>query len=72
VATGACLAHWDVNDLRAEDVAGLHARGKLVCVYTANSDAELAGCGRLGVDAITTNRPARLVRLVERRIVRRG
>ena len=59
-ATGAHLVHWEYATLAAEDVTAAHARGLLVCVYTANSDAALLGCAALGVDLITTNRPDRL------------
>jgi glycerophosphoryl diester phosphodiesterase len=68
--TGACFVHWDHADLAAEDVAELHARGYLVCVYTANTDVELAGAAALGIDMITTNRPARLLALRERQLGR--
>ncbi|MEZ5963283.1 MAG: glycerophosphodiester phosphodiesterase family protein [Planctomycetota bacterium] len=68
--TGASLVHWHVHDLRAEDIDELRRRGLLVCVYTANSDVELAGAAALGADAITTNHPARLGALVERGIAR--
>ena len=72
-ATGARLVHWDVRSLRAEDVATLHARGYLVCVYTANDDVSLVGASALGIDAITTNHPARLLGLIETGIAgRRG
>lgn len=63
-ATGAHLVHWDVRSLRAEDVATLHERGYLVCVYTANDDVSLVGASALGIDAITTNHPARLLALI--------
>lgn len=63
-ATGAGMVHWQVRDLRAEDVLALHRRGLLVCVYTANDDASLIGCAAMGIDAITTNHPGRLAHLV--------
>ncbi len=63
-ATGARIVHWDVRALRAEDVALLHAHGYLVCVYTANDDVSLVGAATLGIDAITTNHPARLLALI--------
>lgn len=69
-ATRAVLVHWNVHDLRAEDVVALHARGLLCCVYTANTDVELAGAAALGVDAITTNHPARLRALIAEGYVR--
>ena len=71
-ATGACLVHWDVHDLRREDVSAWHRHDYLVCAYTANSDVELLGCAQLGIDAITTNRPGRLAELVRAGSVCRG
>ena len=68
---GAHVVHWDVDALRAEDVERIHALGMLVCVYTANSDSSLCGAARLGVDAITTNVPARLTLLEQRGIALR-
>ena len=70
-ATHAHLVHWDVHDIRAEDVERLHALGYLTCVYTANADATLAGAAALGIDAITTNHPRRLLRLTEMGLARR-
>lgn len=70
--TGARLVHWDVDTLTVEDVERAHALGLLVCVYTANSDAELCGAARLGIDAITTNVPRRLRRLQERGLALRA
>lgn len=70
-ATGASLVHWDVHDLRHEDVDYLRRTGRLSCVYTANSDVELAGAAALGLDAITTNHPRRLRDLVVAGVARR-
>lgn len=61
---GVGLVHWDVRAIRAEDVVRLRGAGFLTCVYTANDDVSLVGAARLGIDAITTNHPARLGALV--------
>lgn len=61
---GACLVHWDEQELRVEDLRTLQARGLLVCTYTTDDDLGLVGGAALGVDAITTNMPARLLALV--------
>jgi hypothetical protein len=61
--------HWDVHAVRLEDVQHWRRAGYLTCVYTANSDVELAGAAALGVDAITTNHPRRMPELL--RAVRR-
>lgn len=70
-ATGAGLVHWDVRAIRAEDIARLHGAGYLTCVYTANDDVSMAGAAALGIDAITTNHPKRLVELIAQGHARR-
>lgn len=70
-STHARLVHWNVDDLRVEDVERLRGLGYLTCVYTANSDATLVGAAALGIDAITTNHPRRLLRLTELGLARR-
>ena len=62
--TGACMAHWDARKLRLEDVGVLKDRGYLVAVYTIDEDIGFIGAAAAGADAITTNRPARLVELI--------
>jgi glycerophosphoryl diester phosphodiesterase len=63
---GVSMVHWSASGLRLEDVASLHARGYLVCAYTVDAELSLLGCKAAGLDAITTNVPARL-RMVLRR-----
>jgi glycerophosphoryl diester phosphodiesterase len=65
------LVHWHHRDLRVEDVRALRARGYLVCTYTVDGDLELIGCAAAGLDAVTTNDPARLVDLQRRGLARR-
>jgi len=62
-ATGAMLVHWDIDHLTRANVAALHDRGYLVCTYTANTDQQLIDAAATDLDAITTNRPARLLEL---------
>jgi glycerophosphoryl diester phosphodiesterase len=69
--TGAAAVHWDGARLRPEDVASLHERDYLVFAYTLNTDVELLGGGAIGLDAITTDRPARLLELTAAGHVRR-
>ena len=38
----------------------LHERGYMVCVYTVDADLTLLGCVEAGLDAVTTDVPARL------------
>lgn len=68
---GTSMVHWRGEDLTADDVAALHRRGYLACAYTLNSDLELLGAAALGLDLVTTDRPARLLSLIaERRVLR--
>ena len=67
--TGARLVHWDAAALALGDVARLQRRGFLVCVYTVDPDVALVGAVCSGLDAITTNRPARLIQLLSQSFV---
>lgn len=62
--TGACMLHWRYEDLSPESIDMLKAAGYLLCTYTVNADLSLIGAAAAGVDAITTNRPARLRSLI--------
>ena len=62
--TGACMAHWDARKLRLEDVGLLKGHGYLVALYTIDDEIGFAGAAAAGADAITTNRPGRLVELI--------
>jgi glycerophosphoryl diester phosphodiesterase len=59
------LVHWKIDHLSVEDIARLQRRGYVVCVYTANADAALVGGAKIGLDAITTDRPGRLRELIQ-------
>jgi glycerophosphoryl diester phosphodiesterase len=63
--TGARMVHWDFAALSPQDVAALHRRGQLVCAYTVDANLALVGAVLCGLDAITTNHPARLRKLLE-------
>jgi glycerophosphoryl diester phosphodiesterase len=71
VDSGSCLVHWDAKELHVEDVGELHRRGLLACTYTTDDDMGLVGGGAIGLDAITTNRPGRMLALVQRGLCRR-
>ncbi|MCA8942442.1 MAG: glycerophosphodiester phosphodiesterase [Planctomycetes bacterium] len=60
-ALDAAFVHWQVDRVDQELVDAVHARGAKVCVFTANTDDEFERLTALGVDAITTNHPARLI-----------
>lgn len=69
-ALGVSMVHWSASSLRLEDVEALHARGYLVCAYTIDPELSLLGAVAAGLDAITTNVPARLVAILARRSAR--
>jgi len=61
---GASMVHWSGKSLALSDVQALHQLGYLTCAYTLNSDVELLGAAALGLDLITTDRPARMLSLI--------
>jgi glycerophosphoryl diester phosphodiesterase len=63
---GIGLVHWNVHDLRADDLAKIRGADLLSCVYTANSEVEWLGCATMGITAVTTNHPDRLAGLRNR------
>lgn len=70
--SGACLVHWEARKVRVEDLRDLHQRGLLVCTYTTDDDMGLVGGAAIGLDAITTNVPGRMLALVRLGVCRRG
>ena len=58
---GAGMVHWHDRALRAADVARAHAAGLMVCTYTTDDELGWAGGRALGVDAMCTNDPARML-----------
>ena len=58
--THCAMVHWNFDRLVPEDVRALHARGYLIAVYTLNDLEEFDRAIAMGVDAITTDYPARL------------
>ncbi len=58
------LVHWDEGELRLEDLRAIQAMGRLVCTYTTDDDLGLLGSGPMGLDAVTTNLPGRLLALI--------
>lgn len=61
--TGASIVHWDHSTLRLDDVADVHGKDLLLCVYTVDADLALVGAGEIGCDLVTTNRAARMSEL---------
>ena len=55
------------NQISSEDVAAAHRLGIKVFVWTPDTATDLQRCIRLGVDGIITNRPDRLIAILENR-----
>ncbi|MBB6672451.1 glycerophosphodiester phosphodiesterase [Cohnella nanjingensis] len=62
-AGGYAGLNMNARTCRREMVEAAHARGLLVWVYTVNDETAMKKYGGMGVDAITTRRPERLIRL---------
>lgn len=60
---GAGMLHWSADEVTTEAVACCHAAGLLLCTYTTDDDLGLTGGALMGVDAMCTNRPARMLEL---------
>lgn len=60
---GAGMLHWSDRGLRREDVVSAHEAGLLVCTYTTDDDIGLLGGAAMGIDAMCTNRPERMLQL---------
>ena len=56
--------HWSFVD--SETVAEVHAAGAVVGVWTVDDEETLSRCQGLGVDAVYTNRPRRLLEALAR------
>lgn len=69
---GAGMVHWQDREVRAEDAAAAHAAGLLVCTYTTDDDVGFVGGSAIGLDAMCTNRPARMLELRGRGLLRRA
>ncbi len=60
----ALLPHW--GDLGPEMVEDAHANGLAVSTWTVDDEREMAWAASMGVDAIATNFPGRLARLLNK------
>lgn len=60
---GAGMLHWLAGDVTREAVVACHDAGLLLCTYTTDDDLGLCGGAALGVDAMCTNRPGRMIEL---------
>lgn len=55
------MVHWQADALTPDEVALAHAAGLLVCTYTTDHVLGLLGAASMGVDALCSNEPARLL-----------
>ena len=60
---GAGMLHWQAGDVTREAVVACHEAGLRLCTYTTDDDLGLCGGAALGLDAMCTNRPARMLEL---------
>lgn len=60
---GAGMLHWRDRDLDAATVARVHAAGLLVCSYTTDDADGMRRGARIGIDAMCTNEPGRMLEL---------
>ncbi|MBX3463387.1 MAG: glycerophosphodiester phosphodiesterase [Planctomycetes bacterium] len=60
---GAGMLHWAIDRIGPETVARCHAAGLLVCSYTTDDDVGFCGGAAIGIDAMCTNRPERMLEL---------
>ncbi len=68
---GAGMLHWHDREVRTEQVIDAHAAGLLVCTYTTDDELGVLGGAAMGIDAMCTNRPARMLDLGRRGWLRR-
>jgi glycerophosphoryl diester phosphodiesterase len=59
------FVHWRGRDLTPAAIRAAQARGLLVFAYTLNDTLSFAGAAVLGIDGITTDRPAALRELLK-------
>jgi glycerophosphoryl diester phosphodiesterase len=58
---GAAFVHWHAPEVHAEGVQRVHDAGLLLCTYTSDSELEWLGGEVLGIDAMCTNDPSRML-----------
>jgi glycerophosphoryl diester phosphodiesterase len=57
-------ANWDQKSLNAQGIAKIHDRGMQACTWTVIESARMRELKAAGIDAITTNDPARLLQVL--------
>jgi glycerophosphoryl diester phosphodiesterase len=58
---GAGMLHWHARDVTAAQIALCHDAGLLVCTYTTDDELGMCGGAALGIDAMCTNVPSRML-----------
>ncbi|MGE3174209.1 MAG: glycerophosphodiester phosphodiesterase [Planctomycetota bacterium] len=65
-AIGAGFVHWHAPLLSRDQIERAHRHDLLVCTYTSDDELSWQGGRALGVDAMCTNDPARMLRALRR------
>ncbi|MBL8727003.1 MAG: hypothetical protein JNM25_01140 [Planctomycetes bacterium] len=71
VRCGAGMLHWHATGLCIDEVTSCQDAGLLVCTYTTDDDLGICGGAALGLDAMCTNVPARMLGLRQRGLLAR-
>lgn len=59
---GAAFVHWHATELSREEIDRAHGNGLLVVTYTSDDELSWQGGRALGVDAMCSNDPGRMLR----------
>jgi glycerophosphoryl diester phosphodiesterase len=68
---GSGFVHWDAACVGLADVELLHRHGLWLCTYTSDAEIEWHGGATIGVDAMCTNDPGRMLARQRARTLRR-
>ena len=63
---GTELLHWSAREINAADVERIHAAGMLVCTYTTDDELGFLGGRAMGIDAMCTNDPKKMIDALSR------
>lgn len=61
LAVGAAFVHWHATEITRAEVDRAHAAGLLVVTYTSDDEVSWLGGRAMGVDAMCTNDPGRML-----------
>ncbi|MEO6596359.1 MAG: glycerophosphodiester phosphodiesterase family protein [Planctomycetota bacterium] len=60
---GAGMLHWNDRQVHLVEIEQVHVRGLLLCTYTTDDEVGWFGGAALGIDAMCTNAPERMIEL---------